>query len=101
MNWLIPHPLPPPHPDNKTSPFCVFLYVAIGLVYWGEREGEGCWEGAKSYDGEKAWSSINIQYYMGEDVPAVDGFSETEDQSLQQSRDRQSAGEKVHGGVIC
>ncbi len=46
----------------------------------GER-GEGCWEGAKAYDSEKAWSSINIKYYLGQDVPAVDGFSETEDQS--------------------
>jgi hypothetical protein len=53
----------------------------IGLVYWGEREGGGGGEGSKSYDGEKAWSSINIKYYLGQDVPAVDGFSETEDQS--------------------
>jgi hypothetical protein len=69
--WLIPHPF---------SPLSAFLYVAIGLVYRGERGGGGG-EVAKPYDSEKAWSSINIKYYLGQDVPAVDGFSETEDQS--------------------
>jgi hypothetical protein len=49
----------PPLPRSSAScPFLsVFLSVA-GRAHWRER-GDGGGGGAKSYDGEKAWSSIN------------------------------------------
>jgi hypothetical protein len=41
----------------KCLSFSLFLCVAVELTEWGEGAGEEA--GAKSYDGEKAWSSIN------------------------------------------
>jgi hypothetical protein len=38
-------------------------------------EGGGCGEGAISYDGEKAWSSINHSRYMPQDVNFIPAAS--------------------------
>ncbi len=57
MIWLLPHPLLPTIPSASCLSFSVFLCGA-GRVYWlGGMGWDG--RGAKSYDGEKAWSSIN------------------------------------------
>jgi hypothetical protein len=52
MIWLLPHPLPSPFPAASCLSFSVFLCVARERGEWGVG-------GAKSYDGEKAWSSID------------------------------------------
>ncbi len=57
MTWLTPPlPLPSLHSASCLS-FSVFLWVAY-RAYWWER-GKGGRAGYKSYDSEKAWSSIN------------------------------------------
>jgi hypothetical protein len=55
-----PSPPPPPSPVNKLIFFFVFLCVATE-AYWREREPGG----DKTYDGEKAWSSINHSILSG------------------------------------
>ncbi len=57
--WYVLAPPPPsPHiPSASCLSFSDFLFVAC-RGYWREKMGEGG-EGAKSYDCEKAWSSIN------------------------------------------
>ncbi len=49
---------PPPLPSASCLIFSVFLSVARG-AYWDDWGGEGSGRGAKWYDDEKAWSSIN------------------------------------------
>jgi hypothetical protein len=53
MNWLLVHATPPPSPFSKLS-----LFLSLPVELTDGRGGGGGW-GAKSYDGKKAWSSIN------------------------------------------
>ena len=57
--WSLDHPLP----SASCLSFSVFLCVA-GRAYWRERR-VGGGDGAKSCDGEKAWSSINHSILSG------------------------------------
>ncbi len=57
-------PTPSPSPVSKFLSLSVFLCVA-GRAYWLERGDVGGGGGAKSYDGEKAWSSINHSILSG------------------------------------
>jgi hypothetical protein len=52
---------PPPLPLASCLSFSLFQSIA-GRACWRERGGGG---GAKSYDGEKAWSSINHSILSG------------------------------------
>ncbi len=63
MMWLLPSP---PPPSASCLSLSVFLCVA-GRTYWRGRERErwGKGEGAKSYDGEKALSSITHKTLSG------------------------------------
>ncbi len=58
---LVSTPPPPCLPSANCFSFSVFLCVA---AYSSER-GEGAGGRAKSYDGEKSWSSINYQIHFG------------------------------------
>ncbi len=55
MIWLLPHPLPLP------PSACCLSYSVLLRVELSDGRGEGVGVGAKSYDGEKAWSSIEVQ----------------------------------------
>jgi hypothetical protein len=59
MIWLLVNPCRPPPP----SPFSKFLslkfLVSPAELTGGGGGGERVGDGAKSYDGEKSWSSIN------------------------------------------
>jgi hypothetical protein len=57
MIWLLSHPLAPLSSASWLS-FSDFLCVA-GWPYWREWKGGGGGQGAKSYNREKAWLSIN------------------------------------------
>jgi hypothetical protein len=57
--WLLPHPLPP-LPSASCLSFSVFLCVDYRSIYWRESRG-----GAKSYEDEKARSSINSSILSG------------------------------------
>jgi hypothetical protein len=61
MIWLFLHPLSPLTSASWLS-FSVFLFVA-GRDYY--RAGRGVVGGAKSSDGEKAWSSLNHSILSG------------------------------------
>ncbi len=63
MIWLLPRPLPP-LPSASFLSFPVFLCVA-DPAYCGWGEGGG----AKSYDSEKAWSSVNQAIFSGLYLP--------------------------------
>ncbi len=53
-------PPPPPFPPVSCLSFSVFLRVCVaGRANCMAREGVGGGDGAKSYDGEKVWSSIS------------------------------------------
>ncbi len=54
MIWLISHPLSQPFPVNKLDSDILYRKRQDVGRRWGEGGG-----GAKSYDGERAWSSIN------------------------------------------
>ncbi len=74
---LAPPPPSPPLPADFCHTFSVFRCVARSNLLTEEREGDG--RGAKSYDVEKAWSSVNNsilsgQVYIGDDSYQV-GFS--------------------------
>ncbi len=55
MIWL----LPPPSPLPSASVFFRIFLVRRHAVELTDGSGGGGGEGAESYDGEKAWSSIN------------------------------------------
>ncbi len=63
--WFGSSTTPSPHylPSASCLSFSVFLCVA-GRAYWRERR-VGGGDGAKSCDGEKAWSSINHSILSG------------------------------------
>ncbi len=56
---------PPPHPLPSASclSFSVFQFVT-GRTYW-RKMGEGGGGGAKSFDNEKAWYSVNHSILSG------------------------------------
>jgi hypothetical protein len=54
MIWFLPHPLSRQQVFSLSQSSCV---SSVELT--DERGGEQGWEGTKSRDGEKAWSSIN------------------------------------------
>ncbi len=58
MIRVLAHPPPPPPPVSKLSLFLSLLVYRRSRFLTGEEEGSGG-RGAKSYDREKAWSSIN------------------------------------------
>ncbi len=60
---LAPPPLLPPSPVSKPTGD-IQEDRERETTCWRER-GEGAWGGAKSYDGEKAWSSINHSILPG------------------------------------
>ncbi len=58
--WLLDHPPLP-------SAACIAFSVFLRFIYWRERGGRGG-RGAKSWGGEKTWSSINHQYSLMERI---------------------------------
>jgi len=62
MIWLLPHPLPLSR-QQVVSLSQSSLVSAVELTY--VRRGEGLWQEPKSYDGDKAGSSINHSVLSG------------------------------------
>ncbi len=60
MFWLPP---PPVSPEQISQPF-----LCAGRAYWRKKGGGG---GAKPYNGEKAWSSLNHSIFSGSNRIAV------------------------------
>jgi hypothetical protein len=72
---LLPPSLPPsplPSPSAICLSFSFFLCVAS--VAYRRRGGKGGKEQKKSYDGEKAWSSISINYSLVAEVKGESGM---------------------------
>ncbi len=55
--WFVSFAHPPSFPLTSCLSFSAFLYVG-GRAYWQKLGGEGR-GGAKSFDGEKAWSTTD------------------------------------------
>jgi hypothetical protein len=69
--WLHPHPLPH-SPVRKLSLYLSLPVSHRSSLLTGE-EGEGGGGGAKSYDGEKVWSSVNHSMLSGIQYPLAMG----------------------------
>jgi hypothetical protein len=59
-------PRPAPFPLSRQQAFSFSQSSSVSPVdlTYGRGRGGGCGEGAKSNDGEKAWSPINLQYSL-------------------------------------
>ncbi len=72
MIWLLQSSTPS-HPLSRKQAF-LNLPVFAGRTYRQEMEGGGG-GGAKSYDVEKAWSSVNHSIVLGETTPFLAAVS--------------------------
>jgi hypothetical protein len=62
-------PRPAPFPLSRQQAFLFSQSSCVSPVDLTDgRGGGGCGEGAKSNDGEKAWSSIKLQYSLITDI---------------------------------